>query len=514
MIDGRWMFIVLDEPGRHRSASLNAEIGLLIDGATPSRPTSTSSTASPARLPAAARPDRQGARVGAAGRPSQTVHDDEPDASWFVAELGAVAVRARRAGEIRTRLMRCVDPYSVRLFVTARRVDRAPAGADIACAGRRIADLDVLRHAAADPFFAAASLDRCRRMVLARRRSTTSCRRCAKCRRAAMPCALDGAAVRQHVGRDRLPAGRLQAFMAMPRSRCCCGRTTRAIIQACLDDRADVDRHAGLRALVLALRDRPTAGGAAHRPCAREAQGPRPGAGAAADRRARAAPSTRSLRERAGFTGRAPTVSVSFDAVCRMVEGRARHHGDSATADAGNPASCGRSIEAWAARLRMYALRKSPRAVAALVGSLQGNCGSRVSRRSRSASALSGAGALANPACASSPATPLRASHPLHQASRPMPWPTRPARRRLSLSTAGRCAATSRPCRSRRCDPHARPDDGWAAIHHRLQGRRAATPIGTGLDPQPGRRGRGGRQALARGPRAGRSSSDSRACGS
>ncbi|MBS0339457.1 MAG: LysR family transcriptional regulator [Proteobacteria bacterium] len=90
----------------------------------------------------------------------------------------------------------------------------------------------------------------------------------------------------------------------------------------------------------------------------------------------------RSLHERATALQRpfAPTVSVSsFDAVCRMVEaglGIAIIPRSAAAAYAGNPRFARLALdEPWATReLRMYALRKSPRprAVAAMIEALQG----------------------------------------------------------------------------------------------------------------------------------------------
>jgi len=90
----------------------------------------------------------------------------------------------------------------------------------------------------------------------------------------------------------------------------------------------------------------------------------------------------RSLHERAAALQRpfSPTVSVSsFDAVCRMVEaglGIAIIPRSAAAAYAGNPRFARLALdEPWAAReLRVYALRKSPRprAVAAMIEALQG----------------------------------------------------------------------------------------------------------------------------------------------
>lgn len=90
----------------------------------------------------------------------------------------------------------------------------------------------------------------------------------------------------------------------------------------------------------------------------------------------------RSLHERAAALQRpfAPTVSVSsFDAVCRMVEaglGIAIIPRSAASAYAGNPRFVRLALdEPWAMReLRLYALRKSPRprAVMAMIEALQG----------------------------------------------------------------------------------------------------------------------------------------------
>ncbi|MDM0026594.1 LysR family transcriptional regulator [Variovorax saccharolyticus] len=294
--------------------------------------------------------------------------------------------------------MRRVDPYSVRLFVSAARagsIVRAAAQEHIApsALSRRIADLE---HAFGTPLLirsprGIAPTD-AGRMVLARGEKIDD-----ELQALLREVQAAGDAVR---GTVRLYANmsavigflpeRLKAFMAAcPEVEVLLQENdTRDVIQACLDDRADV----GIGV------DTPVPAGLESWPFASDPlQVVLPTGHALAKRKAwsfaqvleqpligvhQGGALDRSLHERAAGLHRpfAPTVSVSsFDAVCRMVEaglGIAVIPQSAAAAYAGNPRFVRRPLdEAWAAReLRMYALRKSPRAraVAALIGSLQG----------------------------------------------------------------------------------------------------------------------------------------------
>ncbi|MET0542799.1 MAG: LysR family transcriptional regulator [Variovorax sp.] len=295
-------------------------------------------------------------------------------------------------------LARRIDPYSVRLFVSAARtgsIVRAAEQEHIApsALGRRLADLE---HAFGTPLLIRSprgvTLTDAGRMVLARGEKIDE-----DLQALVREVQTQGDAVR---GTVRLYANmsavigflpeRLRAFMAaFPEVEVSLQENdTRDVIRACLDDRADVgvgvdvpvpsgleSWHFAADPLQVVL---PTGHALARRKSLGFAQAlehPLIGVhqGGALDR---------SLHERAAALHRsfAPTVSVSsFDAVCRMVEaglGIAVIPQSAAAAYAGNPRFVRRPLdEPWAEReLRMYALRKSPRprAVAALIDSLRG----------------------------------------------------------------------------------------------------------------------------------------------
>jgi DNA-binding transcriptional LysR family regulator len=296
-------------------------------------------------------------------------------------------------------LARRVDPYSLRLFVSAARagsIVRAAEQEHIApsALSRRLADLE---HAFGTPLLIRSprgiALTDAGRMVLARGEKLDEDLQ-ALVREVQTE---GGGEVR---GTVRLYANmsavigflpeRLRAFMAAyPEVEVSLQENdTRDVIRACLDDRADVGVGvdlpvpAGLESWPFAADPLQVVLPAGHALAKRKAvsfsqalEQPLIGVhqGGALDR---------SLHERAAALQRpfAPTVSVSsFDAVCRMVEaglGIAVIPRSAAAAYAGNPRFVRRPLdEPWAAReLRMYALRKVPRlrAVAALIQSLQG----------------------------------------------------------------------------------------------------------------------------------------------
>jgi len=294
--------------------------------------------------------------------------------------------------------MRRVDPYSVRLFVCAARagsIVRAAAQEHIApsALSRRIADLE---HAFGTPLLIRSprgiALTDAGRMVLARGEKIDDDLQALRREVQAAGDAVRGT-VRLYANMSAvigfLPE-RLKAFMAAcPEVEVLLQENdTRDVIQACLDDRADV----GIGV------DTPVPAGLESWPFATDPlQVVLPAGHALAKRRVlsfaqaleqpligvhQGGALDRALHERAAGLHRpfAPTVSVSsFDAVCRMVEaglGIAVIPRSAAAAYAGNPRFVRRPLdEPWAAReLRMYALRKSPRAraVAALIHSLQG----------------------------------------------------------------------------------------------------------------------------------------------
>lgn len=296
-------------------------------------------------------------------------------------------------------MARRVDPYSLRLFVSAARagsIVRAAEQEHIApsALSRRLADLE---HAFGTPLLIRSprgiALTDAGRMVLARGEKLDEDLQ-ALVREVQTE---GGGEVR---GTVRLYANmsavigflpeRLRAFMAAyPEVEVSLQENdTRDVIRACLDDRADVGVGvdlpvpAGLESWPFAADPLQVVLPAGHALAKRKAvsfsqalEQPLIGVhqGGALDR---------SLHERAAALQRpfAPTVSVSsFDAVCRMVEaglGIAVIPRSAAAAYAGNPRFVRRPLdEPWAAReLRMYALRKVPRlrAVAALIQSLQG----------------------------------------------------------------------------------------------------------------------------------------------
>ncbi|WP_436821689.1 LysR substrate-binding domain-containing protein [Variovorax sp. DT-64] len=295
-------------------------------------------------------------------------------------------------------LARRVDPYSLRLFVSAARagsIVRAAGQEHIApsALSRRLADLE---HAFGTALLVRSprgiALTDAGRMVLARGEKIDS-----DLQALVREVQTQGGEVR---GTVRLYANmsavigflpeRLRTFMAVYPGVAVSlqENDTRDVIRACLDDRADVgvgvdmSVGAGLESWPFATDPLQVVLPAGHELAKRKAlsfsqalEHPLIGVhqGGALDR---------SLHERAAALQRpfAPTVSVSsFDAVCRMVEaglGIAVIPRSAAAAYAGNPRFVRRPLdEPWAAReLRMYALRKSPRlrAVAALIESLRG----------------------------------------------------------------------------------------------------------------------------------------------
>lgn len=295
-------------------------------------------------------------------------------------------------------MARRVDPYSVRLFVSAARagsIVRAAEQEHIApsALSRRLADLE---HAFGTALLIRSprgvELTDAGRLVLARGEKIDE-----DLQALVREVQTQGDEVR---GTVRLYANmsavigflpeRLRAFMAAyPEVEVSLQENdTRDVIRACLDDRADVGVGvdmpvpAGLESWPFAADPLQVVLPVGHALAKRKAlsfaqalEHPLIGVhqGGALDR---------SLHERAAALHRpfAPTVSVSsFDAVCRMVEagfGIAVIPQSAAAAYAGNPRFVRRSLdEPWAAReLRMYALRKSPRlsAVAALIESLRG----------------------------------------------------------------------------------------------------------------------------------------------
>lgn len=295
-------------------------------------------------------------------------------------------------------LARRVDPYSVRLFVSAARagsIVRAAEQEHIApsALSRRLADLE---HAFGTPLLIRSPrgvvLTDAGRLVLARGEKIDE-----DLQALVREVQTEGDEVR---GTVRLCANmsavigflpeRLRAFMAAcPEVQVSLQeQDTRDVIRACLDDRADVGvgvhvpLPAGLESWHFATDPLQVVLPAGHALAAKRAmrfaqalEHPLIGVhqGGALDR---------SLHERAEALRKpfAPTVSVSsFDAVCRMVEagmGIAVIPQSAAAAYAGNPRFVRRPLdEPWAQReLRMFALRKTPRprAVAALIERLQG----------------------------------------------------------------------------------------------------------------------------------------------
>lgn len=293
---------------------------------------------------------------------------------------------------------RRIDPYSIRLFVSAARagsIVRAAEQEHIAplALSRRLADLERT--------FGTALLVRSPRGVVPTDAGLLVLTRGEKIdqdlQALLREVRTEGNALR---GTVRLYANmsavigflpeRLRAFMAAhPQIEVSLQeQDTRDVIRACLDDRADVG--VGM--------DVPIPAGLESWPFATDPlQVVLPGGHALAKRRKlrfaqvlelpligvhQDGALDRALHERAAALHArfAPTVSVSsFDAVCRMVEaglGIAVIPQSAAAAYAGNPRFVRRPLdEPWAAReLRMYALRKSPRsrAVAALIAQLQG----------------------------------------------------------------------------------------------------------------------------------------------
>ncbi|MDM0066547.1 LysR family transcriptional regulator [Variovorax sp. J31P207] len=299
---------------------------------------------------------------------------------------------------IRSNVTRRVDPYSVRLFVSAARagsIVRAAEQEHIApsALSRRLADLE---RAFGTPLLIRSPrgvvLTDAGQLVLTRGEKIDE-----DLQALLREVQTEGAEVR---GPVRLYANmsavigflpeRLRAFMAAyPQIEVSLQENdTRDVIRACLDDRADVGIGvdmpvpSGLETWLFATDPLQVVLPAGHALAKRKAltfaqvlELPLIGVhqGGALDR---------ALHERAAASHRpfAPTVSVSsFDAVCRMVEaglGIAVIPQSAAAAYAGNPRFVRRPLdEPWAAReLRMYALRKSPRsrAVAALIEQLQG----------------------------------------------------------------------------------------------------------------------------------------------
>ncbi|MEJ8825835.1 LysR family transcriptional regulator [Variovorax humicola] len=295
-------------------------------------------------------------------------------------------------------MTRRIDPYSVRLFVSAARagsIVRAAEQEHIApsALSRRLADLE---HAFGTPLLIRSPrgvvLTDAGRLVLTRGEKIDE-----DLQALLREVQTEGSEVR---GTVRLYANmsavigflpeRLRAFMAAyPQVEVFLQENdTRDVIRACLDDRADVGIGVdmpvppGLQAWPFATDPLQVVLPAGHALAKRKAltfvqvlDVPLIGVhqGGALDR---------ALHERASALHRhfAPTVSVSsFDAVCRMVEaglGIAVIPQSAAAAYAGNPRFVRRPLdEPWAAReLRMYALRKSPRsrAVASLIEQLQG----------------------------------------------------------------------------------------------------------------------------------------------
>jgi DNA-binding transcriptional LysR family regulator len=294
-------------------------------------------------------------------------------------------------------LNRRVDPYSVRLFVSAARagsIVRAAEQEHIApsALSRRLADLE---RAFGTPLLIRSprgvALTDAGQLVLTRGEKIDE-----DLQALLREVQTEGNAVR---GTVRLYANmsavigflpeRLRAFMAThPQIEVSLQEEdTRDVIRACLDDRADVGIGvespvpAGLETWPFATDPLQVVLPAGHALARRKALRfvqvldlPLIGVhqGGALDR---------ALHERAAASHRrfAPTVSVSsFDAVCRMVEaglGIAVIPRSAAAAYAGNPRFVRRPLdEPWAAReLRMFALRKSPRsrAVAALIEQLR-----------------------------------------------------------------------------------------------------------------------------------------------
>jgi len=293
---------------------------------------------------------------------------------------------------------RRIDAYSLRLFVSTARagsIVRGAAQEHIApsALSRRLADLE---HAFGTPLLVRSArgieLTDAGRLVLARGEKIDD-----DLQSLVREVQTEGDAVR---GTVRLYANmsavigflpeRLQAFMAAyPEVEVSLQeQDTRDMVRACLDDRADVGVGvdvpvpAGLDSWHFATDPLQVVLPAGHALAKRKALGfaqaldhPLIGVhqGGALDR---------SLHERAAALQRpfAPTVSVSsFDAVCRMVEaglGIAIIPKSAAAAYAGNPRFVRRPLdEPWAARqLRLYALRKTPRAraVEALIERLKG----------------------------------------------------------------------------------------------------------------------------------------------
>ncbi|MDM0073843.1 LysR substrate-binding domain-containing protein [Variovorax sp. J2P1-59] len=295
-------------------------------------------------------------------------------------------------------MARRVDPYSLRLFVSAARagsIVRAAGQEHIApsALSRRLADLE---HAFGTALLIRSprgvALTNAGRMVLARGEKIDE-----DLQALVREVQTEGDEVR---GTVRLYANmsavigflpeRLRAFMAAyPQVEVSLQENdTRDVIRACLDDRADVGIGVdmavpgGLDAWPFATDPLQVVLPAGHALAKHKAlrfaqvlEHPLIGIhqGGALDR---------SLHERAAELHRtfAPAVSVSsFDAVCRMVEaglGIAVIPTSAAAAYAGNPQFVRRALdEPWALReLRLYALRKSPRprAVGALIESLRG----------------------------------------------------------------------------------------------------------------------------------------------
>ncbi|MDL9997390.1 LysR substrate-binding domain-containing protein [Variovorax sp. J22P240] len=295
-------------------------------------------------------------------------------------------------------MARRVDPYSLRLFVSAARagsIVRAAEQEHIApsALSRRLADLE---HAFGTPLLIRSprgvTLTNAGRLVLARGEKIDE-----DLQALVREVQTEGDEVR---GAVRLYANmsavigflpeRLRAFMAAyPQVEVSLQENdTRDVIRACLDDRADVGVGVdmavppGLESWPFAMDPLQVVLPAGHALAkhkvlsfAQALELPLIGVhqGGALDR---------SMHERAAALHRrfAPTVSVSsFDAVCRMVEaglGIAVIPGSAAAAYAGSPRFVRRPLdEPWAARaLRMYALRKTPRpgAVGALIESLRG----------------------------------------------------------------------------------------------------------------------------------------------
>ncbi|WP_418120663.1 LysR substrate-binding domain-containing protein [Variovorax sp. 350MFTsu5.1] len=295
-------------------------------------------------------------------------------------------------------MSRRIDAYSLRLFVSAARAGSIVRGAEqehiaASALSRRIADLE---HAFGTPLFVRSprgiELTEAGRVVMARGERIDD-----DLQALVREVQTEGGSVR---GTVRLYANmsavigflpeRLHAFMAThPQVEVSLQeQDTRDVVRACLDDRADVGVGvdlpvpAGLESWPFATDPLQVVLPAGHALARRKSlsftqalEHPLIGVhqGGALDR---------SLHERAAALHRsfAPTVSVSsFDAVCRMVEaglGIAVIPQSAAAAYAGNPRFVRRPLdEPWAARkLRMYALRKTPRlrAVAALIDALHG----------------------------------------------------------------------------------------------------------------------------------------------